>query len=839
MRFLPLHTHSAFSFLYGTFQPQALVEAVAARSGPGVCLCDWHGLYGMVRLAKAGQKRRLYTLCGVEMALAQGGSLILYPQDATGHAHLCRMVTRGHLEHPRGQPRLELAWLREDGRVLALIPGRAVLKQGAAWLARAAEACLGPVFLGLPGPEVGEADRDLLRQWAGAIGLDCLAAPEMVALESPGLVLHEALVSIAQTVHHRQVEPLPPGAGLLPRDADMARWFSRLEIKSTWKVADLCPFELPLGQRYLPAYPTPQGQTSERLLSSRCLKALARRGPVDKTYVGRLLKELKAIHAFGFDDYFLLVADIVDFARNRGIRCTVRGSAAGSLVTWLLCGGSDPVEHDLLFERFLNDGRNEPPDVDLDFDSLRRDEILRYVMHRFPGRAAMVATVPTFRARSAVRDLCLASGGSREQAGALTDFIPHYARPEKLPHLLQVTPELKSHPLAREHRLLALAAGISGLPRQLSVHLGGVAIGPLEELVPLELSAQGLPVVQLDKDDVEGLGLIKMDLLGLRMHSAIAASLQALEQAGQLVDLERVPLDDPAVYELLCSTDTLGIFQVESPGQRGLLGRLQPRNFHDLIVEISLFRPGPMKADMVTPYVERHAGRQPVTYAHPLLEPILKETLGVVVFQEQVLRIARALAGLTYGQADGLRRAMTHRRTPQQMQGMRADFMGCCLGRGVDEGVALLLWDQVSSFASYGFPKAHAAAFAFIAYQSAWLRVHHPAEFFLGLLNAGHVGGYSPRVLLNEARRQGSTILPPDANLSRDLYTLEQGAIRVPLVVIRGMGPAGVARILEARDRGGPFLDVFDLARRTRLNRTQMNALRQAGALAALLRQAA
>ncbi|MBI4800436.1 MAG: DNA polymerase III subunit alpha [Desulfarculus sp.] len=839
MRFLPLHTHSAFSFLYGTFHPQALVEAVAARSGAGVCLCDWHGLYGMVRLAKAGQERRLYTLCGVELALAQGGSLILYPQDAAGHASLCRLVTRAHLGHQRGQPRLELAWLQESSRVLAVIPGLAALEQGAAWLARVAEVCPGPVFLGLPGPEAGDAGRDLLRQWAGAVGLDCLAAPEVVALESPGLVLHKALVSIAQTIHHRQVEPLPPGAGLLPTDTDLARWFSAAEVKSTWRVADLCAFELPLGRRYLPAYPTPPGQTPQRLLSARCLKGLARRGLVDKTYAGRLLKELKAIHAFGFDDYFLLVADIVDFARNRGIRCTVRGSAAGSLVTWLLCGGPDPVAHDLLFERFLNDGRNEPPDVDLDFDSLRRDEVLRHVMERFPGGAAMVATVPTFRARSAIRELCLASGGSRERAGALTDFIPHYARPDKLPHLLQVTPEMKGHPLAKEPRLLALAVGISGLPRQLSVHLGGVAIGPLEELVPVELSAQGLPVVQLDKDDVEALGLIEMDLLGLRMHSAIAASLAALEQAGQTVDLERVPLDDQAVYELLCSTDTLGIFQVESPGQRGLLGRLQPRSFHDLIVEISLFRPGPMRADMVTPYVERHAGRQPLTYAHPLLEPILKETLGVVVFQEQVLRIAHVLAGLSYGQADGLRRAMTHRRTPAQMQGMRADFMGRCLERGVDEGVALLLWDQVSSFASYGFPKAHAAAFAFIAYQSAWLRTHHPPEFFLGLLNAGHVGGYPPRVLLNEARRQGCAILPPDVNQSRDLYTLEQVAIRVPLVVIRGMGPAGVAKILEARQRGGPFLDVFDLARRTRLNRTQMEALRQAGALNALLRRAA
>lgn len=839
MRFLPLHVHSAFSFLYGAFHPSALVTAVGARAGAGACLCDWQGLYGMVRLAKAGQEKRLYTLCGVEMPLDQGGSLILYPKDPAGHACLCRLVTRSHLEHPRGRPSLKLDWLKEAETLLALAPGLAVLDLGVSWLSRLIKSFPGPMFLGLPGPEACEDGRELLRQWARTSGLDCLAAPEVVALEPAGLVLHRELVSIAQAIHHRKVEPLPPGTGILPNDQEMALWFSESEIRSTWRVADLCAFELPLGRRYLPAYPVPKSQTPERLLAGRCLKALARRGEVQKAYAGRLLNELEAIKGFGFCDYFLLVADIVDYARARGIRCTVRGSSAGSLVTWLLCGGADPVEHDLLFERFLNDGRKEPPDVDLDFDSLRRDEVLRYVMDRFPGRAAMVATVPTFRARSAIRELCLASGGSRDQAGALTDFLPHYARPDKLPHLLQVTPELKGHPLTREPRLLELAAGISGLPRQLSVHLGGVAIGPLEELVPVELSAQGLPVVQLDKDDVEALGLIKMDLLGLRMHSAIAASLTALKQTGHDIDLEHVPLNDPAVYQLLCSTDTLGVFQVESPGQRGLLGRLQPHSFHDLIVEISLFRPGPMRADMVTPYVERHAGHEPVTYAHPLLEPILKETLGVLVFQEQVLRIAHVLAGLSYGQADGLRRAMTHRRTPEQMQSMREDFIGRCLGRGVDDGVALLLWDQVSSFASYGFPKAHAAAFAFIAYQSAWLRTHHPKEFFLGLLNAGHVGGYPPRVLLNEARRQGCPILPPDVNLSRDIYLLEGGAIRVPLLVIRGLGPAGVGRILEARDLAGLFPDIFELIRRTRLNRAQIEALRKAGALSTLLKQAA
>ena len=340
--------------------------------------------------------------------------------------------------------------------------------------------------------------------------------------------------------------------------------------------------------------------------------------------------------------------------------------------------------------------------------------------------------------------------------------------------------------------------------------------------------------LQLDKDDVEDLGLIKMDLLGLRMHSALAQAAGFILASGRELDLDRLPLDDPAVYELMCDTDTVGLFQVESPGQRGLLGRLQPRDFADLMVEISLFRPGPMRADMITPYLARRRGEEPVSFPHPVLEPVLKETLGVVVFQEQVLRIAHHLAGLSYGQADGLRRAMSHKRSPEEMNSMRSSFVGSCLKRGVDSGDALLIWDIVSSFASYGFPKAHAAAFAHIAYQSAWLRVHYPLEFFLGLLNAGHVGSYPARTLLNEARRQGIPILPPDLNRSQAWYTPQDGAIRVGLVTIRGIGSKSVARIIQAREAGGPFLGPLDLRRRSGINLNQFRALGQAGLLQGL-----
>ena len=837
MSFIVLNARSAFSFLYGAYHPGELVARAAERALGGVVLADRWGLYGMVRLARAARDARLYALCGAEVGFVEGGALVLLPRDEAGHASLAALLTRGHLENPRGRPQAHLAWLAATEGLAGLVPGRRLLGLGARWLKRLAAVFPGPLLMGLPGAEVSAAQRDWLRGLAAGLGITVAAAPEVVALDQAGYRTHRSLTAIARAVHHRDEPPLPPGSGVLPGPAEMRAFFSAAEIRATWRVLELCPFELPLGRRWLPTYPLPRGRTPQKELAGRCLKSLARRGAVRQHYLKRLDRELAAINRFGYADYFLLVSDLVEFARGRGIRCTVRGSAAGSMVTWLLCGGVDPVEYDLLFERFMNEGRLEPPDVDLDFDSLRRDEVLSHLMARFPGRAAMVATVPTFRARSAVRELCLALGRGQAEAGRLTDFLPHYARASRLPVLLETTPELAGHPLAREKRLLELAAGISGLPRQLSVHLGGVALGPLEKLVPLEMTAQDLKVIQLDKDDTEDLGLIKLDLLGLRMHTACAGSLEMLQARGVEVDLDRLDLGDQKVYDLMCTTDTVGVFQVESPGQRGLLGRLQPRNFNDLMIEISLFRPGPMQADMVTPFVQRRWGEIPVAYPHPLLEPVMNDTLGVLVFQEQVLKIAHHLAGLSYGQADGLRRAMTHHRSPAEMAKLRDSFLEGCRGRGVDEGVGMMLWEQVASFAAYGFCKAHAASFAAITFQSAWLKAHHPLEFFLGLLNAGHVGGYCARTLLNEARRWGLGILGPDVNHSRSGFSPENGFIRVGLLPIRNIGPAAVDKILSARERGGPFTSREDFAGRTKLTRRQIRTLEQSGALTLAWRQ--
>jgi DNA-directed DNA polymerase III PolC len=548
-----------------------------------------------------------------------------------------------------------------------------------------------------------------------------------------------------------------------------------------------------------------------------------------------LERELDLVRQKGLSGYFLLVKDVGDFAKARGIRCTVRGSAAGSLVTYLLLGGVDPLEHDLLFERFLNEGRSDMPDVDLDFDSVRRDEVIAYVMEKYAGQAAMVATIPTFRARGAIRQLGRAFGYSYEKIDRLTTFLPYYLKSSQIEEAFHALPELKETPLKEEPELLRVAAKISGLPYQLSVHLGGVVIAPeaLASWAPVEMSRKGFPVAQYDKGDVEALGLVKLDLLGLRMHTAIQKAIDLLEEQGVFLDLHAMSLDDEKTFRLLRTTETVGVFQVESPGQRQLLGRLQPKKFSDIIAEISLFRPGPMRGDMVTPYVQRRNHREPVRYPHPDLVPILHETYGIVLFQEQVLRIAHRIAGFSLAEADQLRRAMTKNRSTVEMERIKASFIQGAMKQGYPQGIAEEIFAMVASFAGYGFCKAHAASFAHITYQSAFLKAHYPFEFYLGLLNAGHVGSYPKSVILNEAKRKGIEIRAPHINDSREEYTAENGAIRIGLSAINGIGPKFCKRILRERENG-PFTSIKAFCLRANLPQEIILRLSLAGAFLGL-----
>lgn len=817
--FTHLHVHSSFSFLYGTFLPEDLVRHAKEMSFPAIALTDKNGLYGTVRFYKAGIKAGIKTIIGAELTLCDQSSLILLAASFQGYQSLCRLISAAHLENPRGNPCASLEMLnryKEDvfcltggmGGRLYRLTDSSDLDEAFSWLKTLKVIYGSSLFVEIQNHGFKEdlKNMEILAALASSAGLPLIATNDVVFLFKEDYIVHQSMIGIQRSVHHRDIDPLPNDTFYLKAEEEMRASIPYPEaLDNTEKVAETCRIELPVGRIHPPIFPVPHGETADQRFIKNCYQALARFfKPLSLKAAERLEHELKMIISKGLAGYFLLVKDIRDFARNVGIRCSVRGSAAGSLVTYLLLGGVDPIEHDLLFERFLNEGRSDLPDVDLDFDSLRRDEVIRYVMDKYKGRTAMVATIPTFRARGAVRKLGRALGHPYEYINRLTGHLPYFLPSANIRDAVETLPELKDAAIKQESNLLDLAARISGLPFQLSVHLGGVVIAP-EEItawVPVEMSNKGFPVAQYDKDDIEALGLVKLDLLGLRMHTAIRLALDALKEQGIELDPDRVPLNDEKTFRLLRTTDTVGIFQVESPGQRQLLGRLQPKQFSDIIAEISLFRPGPVEGNMVNPYVLRNIGKEKVVYPHPDLIPILEETYGVLLFQEQVLKVAHEMAGLSYAEADNLRRAMTKDRSPEEMAKIKGTFIKGCISRGHTRDLAENIFAMVASFAAYGFCKAHAASFAHITYQSAYLKAHHPLEFYIGLLNAGHVGTYPQSVFVNEARRAGIEILPPHVNYSQELYSIEEGAIRIGLLLVREIGPRIARSIVSEREKG-------------------------------------
>jgi DNA-directed DNA polymerase III PolC len=859
-RFVHLEAQSAFSFLWGTFTPEALVSAVRSLGQRAVALTD-DNLFGVVRFYRAAMAAGIQPMVGARVEVGGGdGSvspLTLLATDFAAYANLCRILSVPRTARGFGpasiRPPVGLDDLKSNAAGLICLCGGcdstvgAWLSQGRYEAARRWLTLLRGAFRdekrlfvvlqnnGSPGEaEVMEASFELARE----LGLPVAATVGVAFLRPEDYDLHKIMVEIQRVHHHRAIDPLPSEKFYLKSGREVARLIPYPEaLANTALIARACQsFELPVGRLHPPSFRS--ADEAWQRLSKMCARNLARRQrPVKLEYLRRLERELGVIRSRELSDFFLMVEEVVDFARRVGIRHTVRGSAAGSLVVHLLLGGVDPVARGLLFERFINDGRQDMPDVDVDFDSKRRDEVLRHVMDKFPGQSAMVCTIHCFRVRSSVRLVARALGYSPGQITRLSECLPISLRGRRLLEALENLPELRHAPIKRETRLVELAARLGGLPFQGSVHLGGVIVtpGPINAFTPLWTSPQDLPVGQLDKDDVDALGLLKLDLLGLRMHTALEGAAEVLRGQGVDVDLDRLPIDDGRTFRLLQSTDTLGVFQVESPGQRNLIGRLWPRKFDDLVSEISLFRPGPVEGNMVDVYVKRRNGLEPVRYLHPDLEPILGETYGVILFQEHVLQIVHAIAGLTYGQADAFRRAMTKERKKRGgMIELKERFMAGAVARGYDPWVADEIFGHVASFAAYGFCKAHAASFAHITYQSAWLKANFPQAFYIGLLNAGHVGSYPASVILSEARRWGIPVQGPHVNHSTGRYQPEGKGIRAPLVVVNGVGPAISGRIVSEREARGRFSSLDDFQERVRLSARMMAVLDMAGALRGL-----
>jgi error-prone DNA polymerase len=708
--------------------------------------------------------------------------------------------------------------------------------------------------------------------------LPVVATNDVHYAERAGSRLRDTLIAIDHniTLDGAQRAGLLPGHSnaYLAAAEEMARRFRERPdaLANTLLIAERCQVSLDFSQQRMPAFGIALDQTPRlgsgtaarehpsefALLYQLCHDNLARRYPnLTPLTLTQLTHELSIIEAAGLAGYFLIVWDIVRFARSQGIRCQGRGSAANSIVAYLLGITSvDPLRHNLLFERFLSADKYTMPDIDIDFAADRREEVIRYVHQRY-GRShtAMVCNVVTYRARSALRDLGKALDFPLEVierlAGQLESDSPSAAAKlieEQVASEGPLAHPASVHPL----RLLAdLLRQIDGCPRHLSIHSGGMLISgpPLDEVVPLEPATMpGRVICQWDKDSVEDAGLIKIDLLALRTLGVISEALAHVTSTGRSVpDLEALSLDDPAIFAMLQRADTIGAFQVESRAQQQMLPRLRPERFEDMVIEVAIVRPGPIQGGAVHPYLRRRAGLEPVRHLHPSLEPVLQETLGVLLFQEQAIRVAVAAAGFLAGEADMLRRALSRARSDEAMQAMRQRFLQGAQQQGIDAETASAIFAQLAGFAGYGFCKSHAASFALIAYQTLWLKRYHPAAFYCALLNQQPMGFYPIEVLVGDARRHGVDLLPPDVNRSGWRYTIEKGTenlraggqlgefrpqpdcLRTGLSAVNGLGEASWQRIESARQEA-PFADLPDFCLRTRLNRDVIAALIRAGA---------
>ncbi len=804
--FAHLDVRSFFSIKEGAFSPESLARRTAELGMPAVALADRDGLYGAARFVAACEREGVRPILGASLTVREAGTLplprngrrpadasvLVLARDGTGYANLCRLVTDAHMAGERGDPSLlpEQVCAHAGGLVALAGPSSppgALAISGRIDAARTAldpyrEAFGDRLFVAVQHRlEEGSARevRALLRL-AERAGVRAVATNPVRYLVPEDAFLADALecmrelVPISRTnVSRRNAE------GWLKPAAEMRALFAERPdlITASLEIAESCGFDLALGTVRFPDFPTPAGRSASSVLAERCWRGLERREVKDTASVrDRLNHELAMIHRLGYSAYFLTVADIVADVRAMGIRCACRGSAAGSLVCFLTgISDVDAVRHDLAFERFLNPMRDELPDIDVDVESARREDVYDMVLSRYgDDRCACVAMVDTYRARAAVREVGKALGLPEPEVDTVAKAFPHIGARD-LRVAIERLPELVGSNMnaGQLELLFRVAERLDGFPRHIALHPSGIVLSSddLVRRVPLERSFQGYRVIQADKDDVELLGYLKLDVLGVRMLSSMRHALDEIARTEhRKVDLDRIPIDDEPTFELIRASDTLGCFQIESPGQRELLQKLQPTRWEDLIVDISLFRPGPVKSDMIKPYLRRRHGMERPSYAHPSLRPALRETFGVIVFHEQVMRTLAAMAGYSLTEADFIRR---HLDRDDMLPELARDFLARATARGVPSEVAERTWDDVAQFASFGFCKAHAAAFAVPTYQSAWLKTHYPAHFLAGVLTHDP-GMYPRRLILEDARLHGIPILPLDVNASEPEYVVEE-----------------------------------------------------------------
>ena len=847
-----LHCLSNFTFLRGASHPHELVEQAVALGYSALAITDECSMAGAVRAHMAAKDRPLKLIIGTELRLTCGLRFVALAIDRRGYGQLCRLITRGRRAADKGQYALTRADLDTFGpeqcHILWLPPPRPQPEE-LRWLA--GRFC-GRVRIAVELLRDGEHGARLAT--LGAIGAQCgvplLASGDVHMHVRARRRLQDALTAIRLNVPIAQVGSrlYANGERYLRERARLARLYPRALLDATVELAQECLFSLDELRYEYPRELVPAGETPASYLRRLTEEGARWRWPggVPASERTAIEHELALIEELHYEPYFLTVHDVVAFARRQGILCQGRGSAANSRVCY--CLGVTSVDPQrgaaLLFERFISRERNEPPDIDIDFEHERREEVLQYVYKKYGReRAALAATVVMYRPRSALRDLGKVFGLTPEESGRLAKVMQWWEGSAAMPvRVREAGFDADSPWLARLLPLASELVAFPGFPRHLSQHVGGfvIAQGRLEELVPIENAAMPeRTVVQWDKDDLNDLGLLKVDLLALGMLTALKRAFALVnEYRGTRHALGELPAEDLKVYEMVCRADTIGVFQIESRAQMAMLPRLKPRCYYDLVIEVAIVRPGPIQGDMVHPYLRRRCGAEAVQYPGEEVRAVLHRTLGVPIFQEQVMQIAIVAAGFSPGEADALRRAMGAWKRTGGLDAFRERLLEGMHARGYPQEFAQRIYQQMLGFGEYGFPESHAMSFALLVYDSAWLKCHEPAAFTCALLNSQPMGFYAPAQLVRDARAHGVEVRAVDVCVSFWDSTLErradgEPALRLGLRLVKSLSQAAVTRLIAARD-ARPFASVEDLAARAALDRGDLEALAAAGALAPL-----
>jgi error-prone DNA polymerase len=847
-----LHCLSNFTFLRGASHPHELIEQADALGYNALAITDECSVAGAVRAHMAAKRRQLKLIIGAEFRLSCGLKFVALAIDRHGYGQLCRLITRGRRSAVKGQYTLtrdDLQALGPEQCFILWVPAARPQPDELRWLA---ERFPGRVRIAVELVREGEDGKRLaaLTRIGVECGIGLVASGDVHMHLRARRRLQDALTAIRLNAPIAQLGArlYANGERYLRERTRLERLYPRELLTATVELAQRCHFSLDELRYEYPHELVPPGETPTSYLRRLTEEGARWRWPdgVPDGERTALLHELALIEELRYEPYFLTVHDVVAYARRQGILCQGRGSAANSRVCY--CLGVTAVDPQrgasLLFERFISRERNEPPDIDIDFEHERREEVLQYVYNKYGrNRAAIAATVIMYRPRSALRDLGKVFGLTPEESGRLAKVMQWWDGSATIPERVREAGFDADSPWLR--RLLPLAAELTafpGFPRHLSQHVGGfvIAQGLLEELVPIENAAMPeRTVVQWDKDDLNDLGLLKVDLLALGMLTALKRAFALVnDYRGTSYTLGELPAEDPKVYDMVCRADTIGVFQIESRAQMAMLPRLKPRCYYDLVIEVAIVRPGPIQGDMVHPYLRRRSGAEPVDYPGEEVRAVLHRTLGVPLFQEQVMQIAIVAAGFSPGEADALRRAMGAWKRTGGLDPFRERLLEGMRARGYSQDFAQRIYQQMLGFGEYGFPESHSLSFALLVYDSAWLKCHEPAAFTCALLNSQPMGFYAPAQLVRDARAHGVEVRAVDACVSAWDATLErradgEPALRLGLRLVKSLSQTGAERLIAAR-AVRPFASVEDLAVRAVLDRGDLEALAAAGALAAL-----